>query len=45
MYDRDRLLAADHYGAFAVGIIVIPTGARVLRDASRELTDTMRGGE
>jgi len=36
-----RFLAADHYGGFAVGIIVILTGGRVLRDASMELMDTM----
>jgi cation diffusion facilitator family transporter len=41
MYDRDRFLAADHYGGFAVGTIVILTGLRVLRDASLELMDTM----
>jgi cation diffusion facilitator family transporter len=36
-----EFLAADHYGGFAVGIIVILTGVRVVRDASFELTDTM----
>jgi len=41
MYDSARFLAADHYGGFAVGIIVILTGVRVLRDASLELMDTM----
>lgn len=40
-YDPVRFLAADHYGGFAVGIIVIITGGRVLRDASLELADTM----
>lgn len=40
-YDSTRFLAADHYGGFAVGIIVILTGLRVLRDASLELMDTM----
>jgi cation diffusion facilitator family transporter len=40
-YDRERFLAADHYGGFAVGIIVVLTGVRVLRDASLELMDTM----
>jgi cation diffusion facilitator family transporter len=44
MYDPRRFLAADHYGAFAVGIIVILTGLRVLRDASLELMDTMPAG-
>jgi cation diffusion facilitator family transporter len=40
-YDPVRFLAADHYGGFVVGIIVIITGGRVLRDASLELADTM----
>jgi cation diffusion facilitator family transporter len=41
IYDPVRFLAADHYGGFAVGIIVIVTGLRVVRDTSLELTDTM----
>jgi cation diffusion facilitator family transporter len=41
MYDPGRFLAADHYGGFAVGLIVVLTGVRVLRDASLELMDTM----
>ena len=41
MYDGSRFLAADHYGGFAVGIIMILTAVRVLRDASLELVDTM----
>jgi cation diffusion facilitator family transporter len=44
-YDQARFLAADHYGGFAVGIIVIVTGLRVLREASLELMDTMPGGD
>jgi cation diffusion facilitator family transporter len=36
-----RFLAADHYGGFAVGIIVVITGLRVIRDTSLELMDTM----
>ncbi len=44
-YDQQRFLTADHYGGFAVGIIVILTGVRVLRDASLELVDTMPAGE
>ncbi len=44
MYDA-RFLAADHYGGFAVGIIVVITGVRVLRDASLELMDTMPAAE
>src|SRR5262245_59256470 len=41
MYDDDRFLAADHFGGFAVGIVVVLTGVRVLRDASLALMDTM----
>ena len=40
-YDPSRFLAADHYGGFAVGIVVVITGVRVMRDASLELIDTM----
>lgn len=40
-YDPTRFLAADHYGGFVVGIVVILTGIRVVRDASLELMDTM----
>ena len=39
--DPVRFLAADHYGGFAVGLVVIYTGLRVIRDASLELIDTM----
>jgi cation diffusion facilitator family transporter len=39
--DPTRFLAADHYGGFAVGLVVVYTGLRVLRDASLELIDTM----
>ncbi len=39
--DPSRFLAADHYGGFAVGLFVIYTGLRVLRDASMDLIDTM----
>jgi cation diffusion facilitator family transporter len=45
MYDSQRFLAADHYGGFAVGIIVILTGLGVLRNASLELMDTMPDAE
>ena len=41
IYDTDRFLAADHYGGFVVGVVVIVTGLRVLRDSSLELMDTM----
>lgn len=39
--DPARFLAADHYGGFAVGLVVVYTGLRVIRDASLELIDTM----
>jgi cation diffusion facilitator family transporter len=41
VYDPKRFMAADHYGGFAVGMIVVLTGLRVVRDTSLELTDTM----
>ena len=44
-YDPVRFLAADHYGGFLVGIVVVITGIRVLRDASLELVDTMPSPE
>lgn len=40
-YDPSRFLAADHYGGFAIGIVVVASGVRVMRDASLELIDTM----
>jgi divalent metal cation (Fe/Co/Zn/Cd) transporter len=44
-YDPARFLAADHYGGFVVGIVVVVTGIRVGRDASLELVDTMPQSE
>jgi cation diffusion facilitator family transporter len=41
LYDPQRFLAADHYGGFAVGVIVIFTGLRVARDSGLQLMDTM----
>jgi cation diffusion facilitator family transporter len=43
--DPGRFLMADHYGGFAVGVIVIGTGLRVVRDTTMELTDTMPSRE
>ena len=40
-YDPEHFLAADHYGGFAVGIIVGLVGLRVIREASMDLIDTM----
>jgi cation diffusion facilitator family transporter len=39
--DPARFAAADHYGGFAVGLIVIFTGLRVSRDTALRLTDIM----
>lgn len=36
-----RFLAADHYGGFAVGLIVIFTGVRVAKETADRLTDAM----
>jgi cation diffusion facilitator family transporter len=36
-----RFSSADHWGAFAVGLIVIFTGIRVTRDTTLQLMDTM----
>ena len=44
-YNPSRFLAADHYGGFLVGIVVVITGIRVVRDASLELVDTMPPAE
>lgn len=40
-----RFAAADHYGGFAVGLIVIFTGVRVSRDTALRLTDVMPPSE
>jgi cation diffusion facilitator family transporter len=45
LYNPASYLAADHYGGFIVGIIVILTGIRVVRDTSLELMDTMPSEE
>jgi cation diffusion facilitator family transporter len=41
LHNPEAFLAADHYGGFTVGVFVIFTGLRVIRDASLELADTM----
>ncbi|HYZ86010.1 MAG TPA: cation diffusion facilitator family transporter, partial [Bryobacteraceae bacterium] len=43
LHNPSQFLAADHYGGFAVGLFVVFTGLRVLRDASMDLIDTMPG--
>lgn len=42
--DPERFRAADHYGGFAVGLVVVITGLRVSREASLGLMDTMPDG-
>src|SRR5437868_2134444 len=41
LYDPTRFRAADHYGGFIVGVIVISTGLRVARETAYQLMDTM----
>ncbi len=41
LYDPSRFMAADHYGGFAVGLIVIFLGLRVVHETSMLLVDTM----
>ena len=41
LWDPSRFLAADHYGGFAVGLIVIFTGIRIAKETSARLTDAM----
>jgi cation diffusion facilitator family transporter len=41
LYNPSRFARADHYGAFAVGLIVVATGLRVAYEASMHLMDTM----
>lgn len=41
LYDPTRFLAADHYGGFAVGVIVIFTGLFVGKDTATRLTDAL----
>ncbi len=41
LYNPAQFLAADHYGGFTVGLVVIFTGLRVMRDTSLDLMDTM----
>ena len=41
LWDPLRFPRADHYGGFAVGLIVIFTGTRVARDTGLQLMDTM----
>ncbi len=45
LYSPSQFLSADHYGGVAVGLVVIYTGMRVMRDASLDLADTMPADE
>ena len=45
LYNPAQFLAADHYGGFAVGLFVVYTGIRVLRETSLDLMDTMPKAE
>ncbi len=45
LYNPAKFLAVDHYGGFTVGLFVIVTGLRVMRDTSLDLVDTMPEGE
>ena len=45
IYDPTRFLVADHYGGFAVGLIVIFTGLQVAKDTGTRLTDIMPSPE
>lgn len=45
LYDPLRFPRADHYGGFAVGLIVMFTGTRVARDTGLQLMDTMPSQE
>ncbi|MGA2135699.1 MAG: cation diffusion facilitator family transporter [Bryobacteraceae bacterium] len=40
-----KFASADHWGAFAVGLIVVLTGLRVSRDTALQLMDTMPDSE
>jgi cation diffusion facilitator family transporter len=41
LWNPERFLAADHYGGFAIGLIVVFVGFRVVRDTALQLMDTM----
>jgi len=41
LYNPSQFLAADHYGGFVIGLVVIFTGLSVMRDTSLDLTDAM----
>jgi cation diffusion facilitator family transporter len=41
LYDPEHFSAADHWGGFIVGLIVLLTALHVVRDTSEELMDAM----
>jgi cation diffusion facilitator family transporter len=41
LWQPERFAAADHYGGFVVGLIVMATGLRVARETAYQLMDTM----
>ncbi len=41
LLNPSRFLAADHYGGFAVGLIVVFTGVRVAKETTDRLTDAL----
>jgi cation diffusion facilitator family transporter len=41
LMNPDSFLHADLYGGFAIGVIVIVTGGRIVRDTAMQLADTM----
>ena len=45
LYDPTHFAAADHWGGFAVGLIVLLTALHVVRDTSDELMDAMPNDE
>ncbi len=45
VWNPTHLARADHYGGFAVGLIVVLTGARIVRETSLQLMDTMPDDE
>lgn len=45
LYDHEHFAAADHWGGFAVGLLVLVTALYVVRQTSDELMDVMPGAD
>ena len=45
LYDPEHFAAADHFGGFVVGLIVLLTAFHVVRDTSQDLMDAMPADE